>query len=206
MNECILQLRPFVDPANDVQLHDPLYRVKVQEENPEFRLNNLENESDYPVKRPVENPVESRDDESDFQVEIIRSDQPVKIDLEPEFRQQQNRNRFVPAIRFHPEIRCNIESESSGKPEMPKPFLKDDGKSKNVSSNHFRRHNRVQPLYFGPKMSGNDFKENENKNRKNKKSSSSVGCCNFFAKSLRLTFGGENLTKCKVYFSIYAFS
>jgi hypothetical protein len=197
MNECVL--RPFVDPSNEdqqlVQLEDPLYRVKIQEENPDLQLKLTNDELDYPVQLDVEvghsdfQVKTSPEDESTFQLKI-QADQPVKLDLEPECRRQQNGSHFIPASPFNTEIRCRIDL---GESDRSKTFPRNNRNAKNISSYHFRRNKRVQPLYFGPKILGGDFNEIEKKNKKSPASTSRIGCCNVFAKSLHLTFRGENL-------------
>ena len=65
---------------------------------------------------------------------------------------------------------------------------------KSVSS-RFRRSNKIQPLYFGPKVSLKSSKKPKSKNGR-ELTSNGDGCCKFFAKSWHLTFRGiENVYK-----------
>ena len=88
-------------------------------------------------------------------------------------------------------------SSSSAEEPISRP---QNGGSKYFTPNHFRRNNRVGPLYFGPDASRtkpekaqarkveNEFNESEIK-------SNAWSCaCKCFSKSVRLTFGG-NLNK-----------
>ena len=58
-------------------------------------------------------------------------------------------------------------------------------------SDRFRRSNKIRPLYFGPKVSLKSSKRSKSK-KVRKPTSNEDSCYNFFAKSLRLTFGGED--------------
>jgi len=68
-----------------------------------------------------------------------------------------------------------------------------DEKRRKYWPKQLRRGNKIQPLYFGPKIS-----TKRSKNRKCRKSQSAKngagddGCCRIFARSLRLKFGGDD--------------
>ena len=114
----------------------------------------------------------------------------------------QNRNR---PVHFILDVRENLNEEHVVSVDIVKPALPEQ----NVSGNKFipyRPKNRVQPLYFGPAVPHKSFYKPDSKSRRKSSAACEDGffccLCRIFAKSLRITFRGDE-TRVKLVLCIH---